>query len=246
MTNYSTRDLEIIEKAKSGTKYSELAKEYNMSYSRIAYIIEKHKKFKAYCNEMESLESKNEINQETKLYDLSKLLKFDTRCINALNEKNIRSIDELLVLTEEDIYTIRSIGKTSRNHIKQCMNEYKERNGKQLSMFKRDNNKKETTENVDERKSKIEKSINIPPVNIKVDREYIYNLVKAVDNRQIDLRYLHTEIVREFDRIENINKELLQTLINLQHSRNMPWEDGQGRYKIEMERKLEEILNMYK
>lgn len=243
---YSIKDLEIIKKFKEGTKYEELAKEYNVSYSKIAYIIEKYKKFKAYCDEMERLESKNEINQETRLYDLSKLLKFDTRSINALIAKNIRSIDEILLLTDEDIFAIRNIGKASQEHIKQCINEYKEKVGQQLTMFETDNSTKKLTRNFNTEQPMIEKPISKPVISVKANRNYISKLIKAVDNRQIDLRYLQKEINKEFDKIENINKEILQTLIDLRKSRNMPWADEERRYKIEMECKLEEILNMYK
>ncbi|AKN33771.1 hypothetical protein Ccar_24270 [Clostridium carboxidivorans P7] len=95
MPNLYTRNLEIVHKAKEGKTCAELAKEYNIYYSTITRIIKKHKEFEAYCNEMETLKAKNKINEETKLYDLSKLLKFDTRSINALVYKNIKSINYL-------------------------------------------------------------------------------------------------------------------------------------------------------
>ncbi|WP_034826675.1 hypothetical protein [Clostridium carboxidivorans] len=85
-----------------------------------------------------------------------------------------------------------------------------------------------------------------PEVSIKANREYIYKLIRAVDDGQVDSRFLEKELSKEFDRIENINKELLRTLINLQKSRNIPWSNEDNQYKVEMECKLEEILNMYK
>jgi len=44
---------------------------------------------------------------------------------------------------------------------------------------------------------------------------------------------------KEFDRIENINKELLQALSDLYYSRSMPWMNKDARYKLDLELKLE-------
>ncbi|AKA70481.1 DNA-directed RNA polymerase subunit alpha C-terminal domain-containing protein [Clostridium scatologenes] len=221
MPNLYTRNLEIVHKAKEGKTCEELAKEYNLCCAAITFIIKKHKEFEAYCNEMETLKAKNEINEETKLYDLSKLLKFDTRSIKALVYKNIKSIDKLLALSEEDIYTIRSLGKASQKYVKECIIEYREKMNQHANLFGIDiNNTKKVTDNLEE--SLIQKSVIEPEVSIKANREYIYKLIRAVDNGQVDSRFLEKEISKEFDRIENINKELLRTLINLQKSRNMP------------------------
>ncbi|AKN33769.1 hypothetical protein Ccar_24260 [Clostridium carboxidivorans P7] len=245
MPNLYTRNLEIVHKAKEGKTCRELAKEYNIYYSTISRIIKKHKKFEAYCNEMETLKAKNKINEETKLYDLCKLLKFDTRSIKALVYKNIKSIDKLLALSEEDIYAIRSLGKMSQEHVKKCIIEYREKMNQLTNLYGIDiNNIEKVTDNLEE--SSIQKSLIEPEVSIKANREYIYKLIRAVDDGQVDSRFLEKELSKEFDRIENINKELLRTLINLQKSRNIPWSNEDNQYKVEMECKLEEILNMYK
>lgn len=245
MPNTYERDVELIKKIKEGTTYEKLAKEYNISISSIRHIVEKHEMLKAYCDEMKSLIGKNEINQETKLYELSKLLKFDTRSINALIAKNIRSIDELLSLTEEDIYKIKNIGKTSRNHINKCINEYKEKVGQQLTMFEIDSTKKELTKSVDVEDTLIEKQINRLALGAKTNRDYIYKLFKLAGAGQVNLTFLQKEINKEFGRIDSINKVLLQALVDLQKARTMSWEDEKRKYRIEMESKLKEILSMY-
>ncbi len=245
MTNINLKNLKIVHKFREGKTYEELSREYNICYSTIGCIIKKYEQFEAYCSKMERLKTKNEINEETKLYDLSKLLKFDNRSINALVYKNIKSIDELLSLSEEDIYAIRNLGKVSQKHIKKCISEYKEKmiHHPNINRIGSDNTK-QITKDLEE--PTIENSVIEPEISIKANREYIYKLIKAVDDGQVDSRFLQKEITKEFDRIENINKELLRTLINLQRARNMPWADENNRYKVEMECRLEEILSMYK
>lgn len=245
MTNINnTRNLEIIQKVKEGVKCEELTKKYNLSYSTISSIIDGYEEFKPYCDEMESLKAKNKINEETKLYDLSKLLKFDTRSINALVHKNIRSIDKLLSLSEEEFCLIKNLGKVSQKYVKECIIEYKEKISQQPNTND-SGNKGELIEEVDIEKSALERSINDQVRGMKANREYIYKLIEAVDDRQIDLIFLKKEVNKEFDRIENVNKELLQTLINLCMARIMPWADNARRYKVDMERELQWLLDKY-
>lgn len=246
MFKFTAKNAEIIEKVKNGKRYEELAKEYNTSVSAIGHMVRKHELFKAYCDEMERLIGKSEINQETKLYELSKLLKFDTRSINALIAKNIRGIDELLSLTEEEIYSIKNIGKTSRNHINKSINEYKENFGRQITMFEMDEDIKEISKSVDVKDTEVEKQISKPILGLKANRNYIYKLFKLADDRQVNIKFLQKEISNEFDRIEKVNKELLQVLSELYYARRMPWTDEKAEYKIDSELKLEEILDMYK
>lgn len=246
MFKFTAKNAEIIEKIKNGKRYEELAKEYNTSVSAIGHMVRKHELFKAYCDEIERLIGKNEINQETKLYELSKLLKFDTRSINALIAKNIKSVDKLLSLTEEEFYAIRNLGKVSQIHIKKCISEHEKKTGKKSNLCGVDDDStKEIRKKLEVEELIVEKEVSEKVESIKANRDYIYKLIKAVDNRQIDSRYLPKEIIEEFGRIENINKELLKTLINLHKARNIPWEDEKRLYRVKMESKLEEILNMY-
>ncbi|WP_338433385.1 DUF6483 family protein [Clostridium tyrobutyricum] len=242
MVSNNVRNLKIIQKVQEGIKYEELIKEYNLSYSTISSIVDRYEEFKAYCDEMESLKAKNRINEETRLYDLSKLLKFDTRSINALVHKNIRSIDKLISLSEEELYLIKNLGRVSRNHVKKCIFEYKEK----MKQHPNDSDNEDTSiEEVTIEKTALEKSINDQVRGISVNREYIYKLIKVVDDKQIDSTFLKKELDKEFDRIENVNKELLQTLINLYIARIMPWADNERRYKVDMECELQWLLDKY-
>lgn len=245
MPNTYERDVEFIKKIKEGTTYEELAKEYSLSVSSVYCIVKKHIRFKTYCSQMEKLIGRNEINKETKLYELSKLLKFHARSINALVAINIKSIDNLLVLTEEDIYRIKKIGKTSRNHIIKCINDYKGHFGEQLMMFEIGSTEKEITENVDVEDTLMGKEINTLVASIKTNRDYIYKLFKLAGAGQVNLGFLQKEISKEFGRIDSINKVLLQALVDLQKARTMSWEDEKRKCEIDMEAKLKEILSMY-
>ena len=244
MTNIHTRNLEIMQKIKEGVKIEELAKEYKVSFSTITSIIERYKEFESYSNEMENLKAKNIINQETELYDFCKLLKFDAHSIKALVYKNIRSIDKLLSLSEEEFYLIKNLGKVSQKYVKECVVEYKEKM-KQYPNMDYDGNKGEPIEEVDIEESELERSINEQIRGIKVNREYIYKLIEDVNNGKSDLEFLQKEINKEFDRIETVNKELLQTLINLYMARVMSWEDNARKYKVDMECELQWLLDKY-
>lgn len=239
------RNAEISKKIKEGRTYEEIAKEYNMSVSTVYYIVSKYKMFRIYCDEMEDLIRKNEVSRETKIYELSKLLGFDNGTVNALIMKNIRSIDELLALTEEDIYKIKRIGKVKRNRIIKCINEYKEKVSQQVTKVEADNNVKEITKSVAVAHTAMKKQISKSVLGIKANRDYIYKLFKLVDDRQINLVFLQKEIYKEIDRMEGINKELLQTLSDLHYARKMPWTGEEVEYKIDLELKLQEVLGAY-
>ncbi|APM37789.1 DUF6483 family protein [Clostridium kluyveri] len=244
MTKIHTRNLEIMRKIKEGVGLEELAKEYKISFSTITSTIERYKEFESYSNEMENLKAKNRINQETELYDLCKLLKFHTHSIKALVHKNIRSIDKLLSLNEEEFYLIKNLGEVSQKYIKECISEYKEKM-KQHPNTNDNANKNEVIEEVNIEGSELQRSINEQVRGMKVNREYIYKLIEDVHNGKNNLEFLQKEISKEFERIENVNKELLQTLINLYMARVMPWADNARRYKVDMECELQWILDKY-
>lgn len=244
MSKIHIRNLEIMRKIKEGVELEELAKEYKMSDSAIISIIRKYEELEAYSNEMENLKANNKMNEETELYDLCKLLKFHTHSINALIHKNIRSVDKLLSLSQEEFYAIKNLGKVSQKYIKECISEYKEKI-KQHSNTNDNSNKNEVIEEVNIEESELERSINNQVRGVGANREYIYKLIEYVNNGKSDLGFLQKEIGKEFERIESVNKELLETLINLYMARVMPWADNARRYKVDMEWRLQCLLYKY-
>lgn len=202
-TKTEIRNKEIIRKSKDGKSHIELAKEYNLSRSNINAIVEQYIEFNNYCNNMENLISQNLISEETKMYELAKMLKFDARSINGLKRKGIKSIEELIVLTDEEIWALRKIGKISREHIKKCISSYMKNNfepkicEQEAPAIK--NSQVETT--IDEQ-PKIQ--------NIKANRDYIWKLIDLVEKKQFSSSFLKKELDKEFDRLEKANKQLIE------------------------------------
>ena len=64
-------------------------------------------------------DSNQSVNTESRIIDLN----FSLRIQNALNAENITTLDQLLSLTEEDLYNITNLGITSIREILKKINE---------------------------------------------------------------------------------------------------------------------------
>ncbi|MBZ9622902.1 hypothetical protein G9F71_008550 [Clostridium sp. FP2] len=218
------RNSEIIRKSVAGKTHEELAIEYSTSLSNINNIVGQYIEFKNYCNEMENYISKNEINKDVKMYNLLKLLKFHTRSINALIDKNIMSIEDLISLERDEICCIRRIGKTTVQHINECINNYNNNGNNSLKPFTNDEiilNNFNKNVNLFILRGKLTENnrITCPCANnqiliqaIKGDREYIRKLIDLVDNNQFTFSFLKKEVNKEFDRLEKRNEQLVEML----------------------------------
>lgn len=128
LIKFNEKHLEIYRKIKEGIPTKKITEEYGITRQSVSTIVKNCKNFYNYCTEMEELKSKGISSDETMLYDLAKMLQFDSRCINALMNRQIYSIDKLFLLDEYDIYAIKRLGEHSREHMYKCIDKYKKEN----------------------------------------------------------------------------------------------------------------------
>lgn len=236
MDKFELRNKEIIKKIKAGNSYEQLAQEYRVSISSISSIFKQYSRFKDCCLNIENLKSKNIITKETKLYDLCKLLKFETRSINNLVRRHIVSIEQLVVLNDEQIYTLRNVGKLTKAYIEECLSNYKNNEDKYLQPYDNEDIILENfntnincymLESTDEcNMENINYPLNDERIQCaKANREYIWKLIDLVDDGQLSYSFLKKELDKEFDRIEKNNEQLIEMLSQLRQGEILYNED---------------------